>query len=172
MAQVNKSSNGVCPFMHKWIFVVLATAWRCVIHQGKSVWMLSGWQACYLSMLLQIFSSSAALSLATVCSCMRSKELSRDCTLGIALSSHSIYPIRKLTEPLLCCPVDLNRLIQGNMGIVTSASPACLRKTAPQRALLYISKYKKPKENLGELKKLLKKCVNSASGAKPYRSCH
>lgn len=72
MAQVNKSSNEVCPFMHsKWIFVVLATAWRCVIHQGTHVWMLSGWQAGYLSMLLQIFSSTAVLSLAPICLCMR-----------------------------------------------------------------------------------------------------
>lgn len=38
MAWINKSSNEVWPFMHsKWIFVVLATAWRCVILRGNSL---------------------------------------------------------------------------------------------------------------------------------------
>ena len=44
MAWVNKSSDEVCPLMHnKWIFVVLATARRCVIHQGNSLfWCCQG----------------------------------------------------------------------------------------------------------------------------------
>lgn len=44
MTLVSKSSDEVCLFMHnKWIFVVLATAWRCVIHQGNSLfWCCQG----------------------------------------------------------------------------------------------------------------------------------
>lgn len=60
---------------------------------------------------------------------------------------------------MLCCPgTDLNWLIQGNTGVGTFAGPACLRKAAPQHALLYTSKCKKPEENLGKLKTVLKMC--------------
>lgn len=51
---------------------------------------------------------------------------------------------------------DLNWLIQGNTGVVTSVNPVCPMKTAPQHALLYISKCKKPEENLGKLITVLK----------------
>lgn len=125
----------------------------CYPSGEQSVWMLSGWQACYLSMLLQMFSSTAALSLATVCLCMRCLK---SCLLTVhrALLSPAtaFIPSAKLLNQ---CSVaqwtDLNWLIQGNMGVVTSANPTWLRKTAPQHALLYISKCKKPKENLRKL---------------------
>lgn len=64
VACVNKSSDEVCPFMHnKWGFVVLATAWRCVIHQGNSLfWCCQGDKLatcpcyCWSSPALQFFS--------------------------------------------------------------------------------------------------------------------
>lgn len=118
----------------------------CYPSGEQSVWMLSGWQAGYLSMLLQIFSSTAALSLATVCLCMR---CFKSCLLTVHRAFLSpamafIPSAGSLNQCSVAQWTDLNWLIQGNTGVVTSASPACLRKTAPQHTLLYSSKCKKP----------------------------
>lgn len=76
---------------NKWVLVVLATAWRCVICQ--SVLMLSGWQAGYLSMLLLI---SPALQFSSWQVCVHAWDVLRavswpyteHCYLQLQHSSH------------------------------------------------------------------------------------
>lgn len=147
MARVNKSSNEVCPFMHnKWIFVVLATAWRCVIHRGNSLFGCCQGDKpatcpCYCR-------SSPALQ---PCHWLLYDAWDVSRAVSWLYTGHcSLQPMAFISSAssLNQCSVaqwtDLNWLIQGNTGVATSASPACLRKTAPQHTLLYSSKCKKP----------------------------
>lgn len=147
MAWVNKSRNEVCPFMHnKWIFVVLATAWRCVIHQGNSLfWCCQGDKLatcpCYCS-------SSPALQCFSWLLCAYAWDVLRAiswlCTEHCYLQlGHSSPSESLLNQCSVAQRTDLNWLLQGNGGVLTSACPACTRKTAPRRALLYFSKYRK-----------------------------